>query len=392
MGMNPMRLVTLFLFGVLWAVAQAPLSPKAALERLFTERPARAEWFAPAFLQQVPLAQVEAILQQLLGGLGPYEGVEPDGPNFRVNFERGVVPAQISLDSEGRIQGLFFRPPQPKGALTPEQLLAEYRKLPGEVSVLVLEGNQARLNLNADRALAVGSSFKLAVLEALRQQIEAGQRRWSDTVPLRPEWKSLPSGTLQNLPDGTPLSLEQYATQMISISDNTATDALISIVGRAEVEKLSPRNRPFLTTREAFVLKNPQNREWLERYRANPAERAALLPQLARLPLPDVSVFAGGPVALDVEWFFSTRELCTLMGRVQALPLMSLNPGLANPADWQRVAYKGGSEPGVLNLTTWLTAKDGRQYCVSATWNNPQARLDENQFFLLYTSLLNSLK
>jgi beta-lactamase class A len=309
-----------------------------------------------------------------------------------VSFERGVVPAQISLDNEGRIQGLFFRPPQPKAALAPEQLLAEYRKLPGEVSVLVLEGPQERLSLNADRALAVGSSFKLAVLEALRQQIEAGQRRWSDTVPLRPEWKSLPSGTLQNLPDGTSLSLEQYATQMISISDNTATDALISIVGRAEVEKLAPRNRPFLTTREAFVLKNPQNREWLERYRANPAERAALLPQLARLPLPDVSVFAGGPVALDVEWFFSTRELCTLMGRVQALPLMSLNPGLANPADWQRVAYKGGSEPGVLNLTTWLTAKDGRQYCVSATWNNPQARLDENQFFLLYTSLLNSLK
>uniref|UniRef100_A0A7C3HBK3 Serine hydrolase n=1 Tax=Meiothermus ruber TaxID=277 RepID=A0A7C3HBK3_MEIRU len=390
--MHPMRLVALFLFGALWAVAQAPITPKAALERLFTERPARAEWFAPAFLQQVPLAQVEAILQQLLGGLGRYEGVEPDGPNFRVNFERGVVPAQISLDSEGRIQGLFFRPPQPKAALTPEQLLAEYRKLPGEVSVLVLEGPQERLSLNADRALAVGSSFKLAVLEALRQQIEAGQRRWSDTVPLRPEWKSLPSGTLQNLPDGTPLSLEQYATQMISISDNTATDALISIVGRAEVEKLAPRNRPFLTTREAFVLKNPQNREWLERYRANPAERAALLPQLARLPLPDVSVFAGGPVAIDVEWFFSTRELCTLMGRVQALPLMSLNPGLANPADWQRVAYKGGSEPGVLNLTTWLTAKNGRQYCVSATWNNPQARLDENQFFLLYTSLLNSLK
>jgi hypothetical protein len=158
------------------------------------------------------------------------------------------------------------------------------------------------------------------------------------------------------------------------------------------VEKIAPRNRPFLTTREAFVLKNPQNRQWLERYRANPAGRAALLPQLARLPLPDAGVFAGGPVAIDVEWFFSTRELCALMSRVQALPLMSLNPGLANPADWQRVAYKGGSEPGVLNLTTWLTARGGQQYCVSATWNNPQARLDENQFFLLYTGLLNSLK
>jgi hypothetical protein len=105
-----------------------------------------------------------------------------------------------------------------------------------------------------------------------------------------------------------------------------------------------------------------------------------------------VDIFAGGPVAIDVEWFFSTRELCDLMRRVQALPMMSLNPGLANPADWQRVAFKGGSEPGVLNLTTWLLGRDGRQFCVSATWNNPQARLDESQFFLLYTSLLGTLK
>jgi beta-lactamase class A len=391
--MNPARWLVVLLFGLLCVGAQVAITPKAALERLFTERPVRAEWFAPVFLQQVPPAQLEAILQQLAAALGSYQSVEPDGPHFRVIFERGVVPAQISLDAQGRIQGLFFRPPQPRAALTKEQVLTEFRRLPGQVSVLVLENNREHFNLSADQVLAVASSFKLAVLEALRQQIEAGQRRWSDTVALRPEWKSLPTGTMQNEPDGTQISLERYATQMISISDNTATDALIHIVGRGEIERLSPRNRPFLTTREAFVLKNPQNQVWLERYRAaSPAQRAALLPQLANLPLPSVEVFAGGPVAIDVEWFFSTRELCDLMGRVHALPMMSLNPGLANPADWQRVAFKGGSEPGVLNLTTWLLGRDGRQFCVSATWNNPQARLDESQFFLLYTSLLGTLK
>lgn len=376
--MNPARWLVLLLFGLLLVAAQETLTPRAALERLFTERPVRAEWFAPVFLQQVPPAQVEAILQQLAGALGRYQSIEPDGPHFRVNFERGVVPAQISLDAQGRIQGLFFRPPQPRATLTKEQLLAEFRRLPGEVSLLVLEGAQERLTHNADTVLAVASTFKLAVLEALRLQIQAGQRSWSDTVALRPEWKSLPTGTMQNEPDGRQISLWRYATQMISISDNTATDALVHIVGRDEIEKLSPRNRPFLTTREAFVLKNPQNLVWLERYRAaSPAQRAALLPQLANLPLPSIEVFAGGPVATDVGWFFNTRELCALMGKVQALPMMSLNPGLANPADWQQVAYKGGSGPGVLNLTTWLTAKDGKQYCVSATWNNPQARLDK---------------
>jgi hypothetical protein len=57
-----------------------------------------------------------------------------------------------------------------------------------------------------------------------------------------------------------------------------------------------------------------------------------------------------------VEWFFSTRELCALMAEVRGQPLMQVNPGVANPEDWETISFKGGSEPGVLNLTTALTA------------------------------------
>lgn len=369
------------------------LTPQAALERLFTQPPAKAEWFTPEFLAQVPPAQIDTIIKQLSDALGKYQSLRPDEPNFLVEFERGLVPAQIALDPQGRIAGLFFRPPQPKVTLTPEQVITQLKSLPGQTSVLVTEDGKPKASLNADMPLAIGSAFKLAVLAALQEQIQAGTRKWSDTVPLRPEWKSLPSGTLQNTPNGTALSLEQYATQMISISDNTAADALLNIVGRGNVERLTARNRPFLSTREAFVLKNPANNDVLGRYRkADAAGRAALLPELAKLPLPGVEVFAGGPVAMDIEWFFNATELCGLMEKVQALPLMSLNPGLANPADWQKVAFKGGSEPGVLNLTTYLVAKNGKRYCVSATWNNPQAALDENRFFLLYSGLLMGLK
>ncbi|MCV5784764.1 hypothetical protein OFN20_28190, partial [Escherichia coli] len=92
---------------------------------------------------------------------------------------------------------------------------------------------------------------------------------------------------------------------------------LIWIVGRENVERLTSRNRPFLTTREAFILKNPANQVMLERYRkADAAGRTALLPEIDKLPLPGVEVFAGGPLALDVEWFFSTAELCALMEKV----------------------------------------------------------------------------
>jgi beta-lactamase class A len=45
------------------------------------------------------------------------------------------------------------------------------------------------------------------------------------------------SGTLQDLPDGTKLTVEQAAVKMISVSDNTAADMLLKLVGRAAVEE-----------------------------------------------------------------------------------------------------------------------------------------------------------
>jgi hypothetical protein len=78
-----------------------------------------------------------------------------------------------------------------------------------------------------------------------------------------------------------------------------------------------------------------------------------------------------------VEWPFAATELCNLMAQVEALPLMSINPGVANPNNWARVAFEGGSEPGVLNLTTWLEPDSGEPYCVVTTWNDATQPLED---------------
>ena len=41
------------------------------------------------------------------------------------------------------------------------------------------------------------------------------------------------------------------------------------------------------------------------------------------------------------------------------------NPGAVSRTDWKNVAYKGGSETGVLNLTTRVRDDLDRTYCVS---------------------------
>jgi hypothetical protein len=75
-----------------------------------------------------------------------------------------------------------------------------------------------------------------------------------------------------------------------------------------------------------------------------------------------------------------------MMKSVHDLPFMSINPGVARRKDWSRVAYKGGSEPGVLNMTTWAE-KDGHAHCVSATWNATH-KLDELRFSRAYGRIL----
>ncbi|KGQ21922.1 serine hydrolase [Thermus filiformis] len=371
------------------AFGQMP-SPLAALERLFTVRPAQAEWFSASFLQQVPVALVDQVISTLEAQLGRYLGVRAEDNGFVVSFEKGEVPAVIALDSDGHITQLLFLTPRPRFAGL-EQALAGFRELPGKVSLLVLRNGQELAGLNPDEPLAVGSSFKLAILNALWEAIKAGKHAWSEVVELRPQWKSLPTGILQDWPEGSPITLHTLAALMISLSDNTASDALLSVLGREQVERWSGQNRPLLSTREAFVLKNPANHGLLERYlRADEVARRRLLPELDQLPLPPPTLFTGGPVAPEVEWFFSTRELCRLIEGVADLPIMAINPGPVQPKSWQKLAYKGGSEPGVINLTAFLTSHQGHRYCVSATWND-RTVLDEAHFISLYSGLLEIL-
>ncbi|MEL6492910.1 MAG: serine hydrolase [Cyanobacteria bacterium J06621_3] len=367
--------------------SSAMTPPTEILSRLFTEAQLRSDWFADSFLAQISLAQISQITQGIVSSVGEYQSIE-DVPNgFVLTFERGTVATHLSLNAQGQITGLLFETPQL--SLSLDEALRELAALPGEVHVLATRNGTEVAELNAEQSLAVGSTFKLLILQVLRNQIAAGEHQWNEVVTLKDEWKSLPSGVLQDWPVDTSITLESLATLMISQSDNTATDHLLHIVGREAVEALSERNRPFLTTREAFVLKDPVNQRVLSRWRRSD-EKRSLVSAIAALPLPDVNIFNGGPQAIDVEWFFTASELCAAMDSVADLPLMSVNPGLVDPTAWEKVSFKGGSEPGVENFTTYLVDQQG-PLCVTATWNNPEG-IDELKFSTLYRSLIASLR
>ena len=77
----------------------------------------------------------------------------------------------------------------------------------------------------------MGSIFKLYVLGALVEAVDAGRLRWDDPVTIRPGDASL-AGGLETQPGAT-LPLRRLATLMIANSDNTAADAILRLVGRS---------------------------------------------------------------------------------------------------------------------------------------------------------------
>jgi beta-lactamase class A len=394
-------------FTALQVVGQMPSQsdPAAikALERLVSGSPVEAAWFAPSFLAQVPVAQLQTGLAQLLSGLGAFQKVSYEkvgsGGGYVLKFQNARLPVKsLALDAQGRFTGLLLGLAQSSTSYsTLNEVVAAINALPGQKSLLVRkitpQGVQELAALNSGTRLGVGSAFKLAILAELQAQVKAGKLSWTKGATLQDFDKSLPSGTLQNgtlqnEPSGKQFTLEALAEAMISASDNTAADLLLRTVGRSGVEDRLGES-PMLNTRELFALKNPANAILLSRYRAARGQaRRAVIAQAARAALPTSGTVT---LALYAEWHVSTRGLCSLMNEVADLPLTTINPGVVTIADFDRISFKGGSDDGVLNLTTQVLSKKGETYCVSATWNDTQP-LSQVRLSLLFNEALRLIK
>lgn len=342
-------------------------------------------WFSQTFLAQIPATKVDQIIAGVENELGAYQSVEFTPQAFVAHFTKGTFDILIRLDADNKIDYLLFRPP----VTGLEGALRALEPSGGTLSYVIIVEGRPVAALNASAPLAVGSAFKLAVLNALRDEVSRGRRRWADVVPLRGSWKSLPSGVIRTWPSGTPITLATYATQMISISDNTAADTLVHVLGQRALKAYAFGNAPFLTTREAFILKSSVGAGLRAAYDAAPTEqaRSALLSRVDALPLPQIAQVTTTP-DLDIEWHYSVRDLCSLMEGVRDMPLMQVNPGVASAGEFREVAYKGGNDFGAINLTTTVTTKRGTHICFSATANDTSQDVDDTAFESAYSDVL----
>lgn len=362
------------------------LAPIELITTFLTAGQAHEDVFAPSFLSEVPIRQVNDILGATKNAIGDPVSVEESGDNYQVTTETHTMMVRLTLNQDQLIIGLFLEPPQVLTANL-DDAIAALLAFEGDKGLLITRNGEPLAAYEADAELAIGSAFKLGVLAALHRQIAEGQHQWEDILYLKPMHKSLPSGILQDYPDGSPISLHTASSLMISQSDNTATDMLMDIVGRQAVN--DSLGGFTLTTREFFQLKADPTLLAAFSTAQHDKGRMKVIDRLARRPLPTVSDVAH-PHNPGAEWYFSAETLCALIEEVWEIDLFQINPGVADPQNWSDIAFKGGGEIGVVNLTTRLVSTEGDVFCISFTLNGDQ-QLDEVAVAAAYGGVLSQL-
>jgi len=398
----------------LFAAAVHPPIPVAAITTHFDK----------AFLSQATPAQLNGVLAQV-------KTLRLDAVTLSTATElimtvtaNGLTQLKVSMtvDSAGLISGLLF---QPAAALPPVPTTwagvdRQVRSVAPQVRMLVaaVNGNACRpiQAIGAVTPAPLGSAFKLYVLDALARAVASGKVSWNEQLTITSQLKSLPSGELQNEPDGTRVSVRQAADDMISVSDNTAATMLTALVGRTAVEQAAAASgmtdpgldEPFLTTRELFVLKLVDWPRLADSYIARSAAgRLAMLTSVVdRVPYSTLTAANSAawttPRDIDsLEWFASPTDICHVYA---SLATLARQPALApvagalqinnggvglDPGQWRSVWFKGGSEPGVLTLNYLATTRGGQSYVVSVLAENPAAPLAETPATL---ALLSAVK
>ena len=365
--------------------------------------------FDQVFLAKIPPAQLNAVLAHVTSlRLDTILTSTSEFVALAVTDNGQPQSVSLRVDAHGLIDGLELAASTPQPALTVPATWAavdrQVQQAAPQTRLLVARvtggGCQTVHAVDATTPAPLGSAFKLYVLDALARAIAAGTVSWDQRLTLTSQLTSLPSGELSTEPAGTQVTVLQAAQDMISSSDNTAADLLITLLGRTAVESAATASgmadpaldTPFLTTRELFVLKLDDWPALASRYLAlGAAGRQALLTgTVDRVPLSALPVTAptGWTQPRDIgtiEWFASPADICRVYASLAAL---SRQPGLApvasileinngslalSPGQWSSVWFKGGSEPGVLTLNYLATTRTGQSYVVSALTANPSA-------------------
>jgi beta-lactamase class A len=207
--------------------------------------------------------------------------------------------------------------------------LASFQGVMGVAAVHL--GTGETIAVAADTRFPTASGIKTAVMVEVFQQVASGKLTLDRTVTLPEDAKVGGSGVLKELHAGGALTVADLLFLMIALSDNTATNLLVGLVGTPAVNERMvrsglPQTRLYRPTfrgghPEAF----PEEEKEYGLGSSTPREMAALMEKIAR----------GRAVSED-----ASRQMEALLGKQQVHELLCR----LLPADGVTVAHKTGQD------------------------------------------------
>ena len=163
-----------------------------------------------------------------------------------------------------------------------EQTLQTFEGLFGLCVRPLEEGVFPTLEWNANESFPAASTIKVPILIEALSQVEKGVLELSERYPLEDSDKVGGAGILHELEPGLEPTLQDWLTLMIVVSDNTATNKVIEIVGQDRINALLER---YPSTELVGKLQLPPERQNErqrrgERNQTNPRDLARMMFEL----------------------------------------------------------------------------------------------------------------
>ncbi|KZK90573.1 hypothetical protein PsAD46_02194 [Pseudovibrio sp. Ad46] len=345
--------------------------------------------FSTGFLSLVGEQGLKRSLEDALAAYGAAQEISKETQKnaFLVKTTHFKIVVLLERERSGKIKGLFIKPALYQ-VENLDECLSLMQEITGTSSLLIRKDGVEFFSKNADQPLAIGPAYKLFVMQELVRRVKSGELKWNQKVRLEKDLESHPVSSLYAKMSGGLVTLQVVAQHMMAASDNSAADVVLNLIGTKPLETREERT-PFLTSRQFYQLK--ADRDLAEKYgQADVAKRRKILEKIEERSLPAIEDVAD-PYLSGVEWYASAEELCDVIGEIADDKAMQFNPGLAEKTDWQRIAFKAGSEIGVLNFTYDLKGLNGTHWQVAVTWNHEDI-LPEGKLLGLTNALLQELK
>lgn len=258
----------------------------------------------------------------------------------------------------------------------------------------VADGKCVRVaGTDVDRSMPLASIFKLYVLLAVAEAVNAGTLTWTEQLTITKADKAVGSAGFDELEPGASVSVKDAAQQMISASDNMATDMLMARLGPGAIERAlvsaghhdPAAMTPFPTAHELFSIgwgKPDVRQEWKTASRERRAEMLARTRTLPYEPDPMLTRIPASPYG--IEWYGTPMDICRVHAALQAAAdgpaapvrdILSATPGIElDESKWSYVGAKGGNLPGDLTFSWYAEDRSGQGWVVSYQLNWPEYR------------------